>query len=430
MWALTEKKYAGRLCYNILLNCALILLPLTICAQLSTSPYSHYGIGDLYRETFSQGFSMGNTSIGVRNPMFLNRQNPASYSAFDLTVFENGLDGNITNYQVDTFSQNTIYASFAYLGLGIPLIREKMGLSFGLTPFSTLGYNITNESQIENIGNVRRQFRGTGGINRAYIGTGVKLFKGFSAGINASFLFGSMVRESQVFFDPNIVPFNTRATNEITVSDFLFDAGLQYKTKLSEKISLGIGAIYSPNTNLRSTRGITLLNFSSLGANGNIKDTITNLSESGNIFLPQNLGAGISLEFGDRWLWAADVSTRQWSNFESFGRPDSLNNSLNISTGLQFVPDRASLRYLQLINYRIGGRYSESYLFINNTQIPEYGITFGAGFPLRRSRSMVNIGIELGRRGMLQNNLTKETYINASFGITVNDRWFIKRRFD
>jgi hypothetical protein len=36
----------------------------------------------------------------------------------------------------------------------------------------------------------------------------------------------------------------------------------------------------------------------------------------------------------------------------------------------------------------------------------------------------------LGRRGDLQLNKIEENYVKLYFGVTFNDQWFIKRRFD
>jgi hypothetical protein len=71
-------------------------------------------------------------------------------------------------------------------------------------------------------------------------------------------------------------------------------------------------------------------------------------------------------------------------------------------------------------------------------QLPEYGITLGFGFPLRRTRagngkyvqSMVNFAVEWGQRGTTDRSLLLENYWNFKLGFTLNDRWFIKRKYD
>ncbi|MNY13615.1 hypothetical protein D3C86_1467580 [compost metagenome] len=60
-------------------------------------------------------------------------------------------------------------------------------------------------------------------------------------------------------------------------------------------------------------------------------------------------------------------------------------------------------------------------------------VTFGLGLPLGYTRfaiSKLNFTTELGRRGTLTNGLVQENYINFHLGITLNDTWFKRFKFD
>jgi hypothetical protein len=51
--------------------------------------------------------------------------------------------------------------------------------------------------------------------------------------------------------------------------------------------------------------------------------------------------------------------------------------------------------------------------------------------PIRKAfQSMVNIAIEAGQMGTLDDNLIRERYIRVVIGLTFNEVWFQKRRFD
>jgi hypothetical protein len=43
---------------------------------------------------------------------------------------------------------------------------------------------------------------------------------------------------------------------------------------------------------------------------------------------------------------------------------------------------------------------------------------------------MVNIGLEVGQRGTVTNGLIKEQFFKVTLGFTLNDRWFVKPKFD
>jgi hypothetical protein len=66
----------------------------------------------------------------------------------------------------------------------------------------------------------------------------------------------------------------------------------------------------------------------------------------------------------------------------------------------------------------------------NGQQINDYGITFGVGLPIYRSRSTINVAAELGRKGTTENNLVLENYFRLNLMVNLYDMWFIKRRFD
>ena len=92
---------------------------------------------------------------------------------------------------------------------------------------------------------------------------------------------------------------------------------------------------------------------------------------------------------------------------------------------------------MKKIFYRTGFRYTDTYLELKNTPLKDYAFTFGAGFPLRKvkvgetySQSIINVGVEIGQCGTTENNLIRERYIKAIIGLTLNDRWFIKRKYE
>jgi hypothetical protein len=66
----------------------------------------------------------------------------------------------------------------------------------------------------------------------------------------------------------------------------------------------------------------------------------------------------------------------------------------------------------------------------NNRQITDFGITFGVGLPVYRSKSTINIAAEFGKKGTTEDNLVLEDYFRLNLMVNLYDLWFIKRRFD
>ena len=104
--------------------------------------------------------------------------------------------------------------------------------------------------------------------------------------------------------------------------------------------------------------------------------------------------------------------------------------SSRISFGGFYIPKYDSFTsYVSRVTYRLGARFEETGLVLNNQPIEDFGITFGIGLPVG-GLSKINIGVELGQLGTLNGGLIKENYANIMLGFSLSDIWFIKRKYD
>jgi hypothetical protein len=101
-----------------------------------------------------------------------------------------------------------------------------------------------------------------------------------------------------------------------------------------------------------------------------------------------------------------------------------------LSVGGFYIPKYNSFTsYVSRMTYRVGACFEKTGLVLNNQPIEDFGITFGLGFPLG-GLSKINIGVELGQLGTLDDGLIKENYANIMLGFSLSDIWFIKRKYD
>ena len=101
-----------------------------------------------------------------------------------------------------------------------------------------------------------------------------------------------------------------------------------------------------------------------------------------------------------------------------------------LSVGGFYIPKFNSFtNYFSRIVYRAGVRIEKTGLHINNQSIDELGISFGLGLPLN-GLSSANIGVEFGKRGTLSEGLVEENFVAIRIGLSLNDRWFIKRKYN
>jgi hypothetical protein len=144
------------------------------------------------------------------------------------------------------------------------------------------------------------------------------------------------------------------------------------------------------------------------------------------------IGGGISYVKEDKLEINADFYHQNWEEANFLGEKSKYLTDLNkFAVGAEWIPDKFSIKnYYTRIAYRAGFKYEETYLIFNNQQITQFGITFGVGLPVYRSKSTINVAMEFGRKGTTENNLVLENYMSINLMVNLYDLWFIQRRFD
>lgn len=414
-------------------------------AQSTTnSPYSQFGVGNITGSYLPQNRSMGNLSIGVSSIGAYNNiniANPASYSQIRLTVFDVGVTADVQALNRNSLSERSFNANLSHLAFAVP-VSKKSALSFGILPFSNLGYSYKQEVTV--IGEtaddpaliVDQIYAGEGGLSKAYLGYGIGLGKNFSVGFNMSYLFGNLKEMASSEYSTRYVGYlNTRKEVNNSVGGLTFDFGAQYVAALGKNTRLTLGYTTGVKSNLNNKSNTLYSRYSVLNGAEYRADTIKYIPDNKqDLILPANHNFGISIAKVNNWLVGADFRMSDWSRFEINNKNQSLNKAWGVSVGGQIVPNINSVtNYLKLIDYRLGVNYDKTYLKINNQDIDVKSVNFGVGLPLISQRSAfykVNFSTEIGSRGTLSNNLVKENFYNFSLGFTINDRWFQKYKYD
>jgi hypothetical protein len=403
-------------------------------AQVSiNSPYSRYGMGDLVMRKTTYNFSMGGVANAISSQRYINPYNPAANAAFDTLsfIFSGGMVSKFGTMSTTNMSSATSYASLGYLLFGFPVNRH-IKTSIGLMPYSNVGYKIVSGENLPDIGNTDFYFEGTGGTNEFFLSASFQLHKNLAIGAKGTYMFGMSERAKAIFFPDSIGYINTRIDNQIELGDLYFDFGLQYNKQLANDLTLGLGAVYAPAQNISAHENYLARSYFATAAGiESYRDTIdSRLGLKGSVTIPEKYGFGFLVKSQERWLIAADVNWQNWSEFESFGVRDSLENSMQIAVGGEFLPSERSIdTYWKRIRYRIGFRYHKTYLNLYENQINEFGITFGMGLPIPRSFSTLNVGFEVGRSGTTASNLIQDSFIRINLGVSIWERWFVQRRY-
>ncbi len=420
---------------SILRSSLLIIIIFTVAAvegqTTTSSPYSRYGIGELSQQRFNINAGYGGAGIALRNDRFANIVNPASLTSFKLIAFEVGAKTSLYSTISSGQSTSGTNAYLNHLSLSMP-ITEKWGMSFGLLPFTSIGYDYSYFEQSATLGNIQYDYSGSGGLNEIYLANGYEVADGLSLGFKGSFVFGAVEEETKVYLLDQINAFNTSDRSRNNISDVKFDFGAQYYKNLNDEYTATVGLTYALGTKIGGSRTQLIRSFrGDPEVLERFLDTAKYVrNEKNNLELPSEIGIGISLEKKEKWLAEINYRNSDWTNIQSTGREDYADSQTLIGA-IKLLPKKnAYADYLKLITYSFGARYSTTYLVVNGQQLNEVGINFGLTLPFKKSISSVTIGAEAMRRGKDADGLLREDFLNIQIGITFNDRWFIKRKYD
>lgn len=402
------------------------------------SPYTRYGLGNLSSQNFGPAKAMGGISSAFHSGRNLNIANPAAMASIDsLTfIFEFGMESGLRHFRTTSPSLQALNGDtkLSYLAFGFPVTRWWAS-SLGVMPYSEMGYNIRSTDTLYNVPKYYF-YEGSGGINQVFWSHGFAPFKNFRIGINMYYLFGLQNRSNSIKFNDDSGAYvNVMEQNIVYINDFCFSTGLQYDVLTHENNSLSLGFTFSYPTQLNSRRDALVTNSLSVGSSAIVDTIYNNSGETGSVSLPMSIGGGFIYTRNDKMRLGFDYSMQDWSKSTFFNQSDSLGNSNCMRLGIEYTPaglHRPAAKYGQKVSYRFGVFYNNTYINFLSTgeQISDFGISFGFGLPMNRSKTSFNISIELGQRGTTQSSLVRERYANIGLNLTLSDVWFVKRKID
>jgi hypothetical protein len=412
----------------ILVTALNVIIAISAFADVTT-PYSMYGYGILGDRATSMQSQMGGIGVAMNSGRQINVINPASYAAVDsLTfLFDMGADMSMIWSKEGSESDRQFGGGLNYLTMQVPLWKH-IGASFGLIPYSSVGYAFGND-----ISHGAMENQGSGGINELYLGVAGE-FKGFSLGVNVSYDFGNIVND---IFTTTSSGGASKFEHVMKIRDYNVVVGAQYTARWSRFNKMVFGLTYSPKKTMYGNSFATTQETNS----DTYPDTVGMMKLKGKYFTPHAVGAGISYTYEkqSRIMVEADFSWQGWKNalyspLYATAQPDKVlfdgmqfNNRTRYAVGAECIP-RLRGNYGQRMTYRIGGYFCNDYLNIKGNGVKEMGISAGVGFPTPEGKTMVNLGIEWKQRYASPQTLIRENYLNITLGVNFNEVWFFKRK--
>lgn len=405
-------------------------------SQVAKSPFSYAGIGDYYGNALAH--NQGMAGLGLSNPQYyyLNNQNPALLVFNRVTVFEAGFIGESRTVKGNGNSEKNFNGNLNYLIMGFPIIRNKWSSSFGLSPYSSVNYRLDYTDEIigSTTNTVNAKETGSGGVNQLFWSNGIVLNDDLSIGLKATYLFGSIKNEYTNTLTQSMQPvaYYPSIIENTYVKDFDFSIGLSYhKDSLFNKnYYFNVGLVYDLKAKLNTQYTARIERRKADGGPPVDSTTVIN-NQPGSITLPEALAGGISFGRGAKWMIGVDYTYLDFSQFQADrGYSQKGSSGWKLAVGTEFTPDPTALSsYLMRMTYRTGISYDKYPYLINGMPVKDFGINFGFSMPVSRLSSL-DFAVKVGKRGNLQDNTIEENYFKVYFGVTFNDQWFIRRRFE
>ncbi len=428
----------------------LLLLGYITTSAQENSPFSRYGLGDIFTGQNVLNRGMAGVAATLADGQSTNFYNPASYSAHKIVTFDVGVLIDNRNLKSAVPPKKFSSTNFipSYVAMSMPLNKKSnLGLTFGLRPVSKISYSVQESKRLAGVDSMGTLYEGDGGLYQIFGGIG-KRWKGLSIGFNAGYSFGRKETNTRVIFLNDTVPYAKSNSGTLTSYGNAFvNAGLQYEIALSKTSSLkfGLAGDFKQTLNAKQDVVRETFDYDVNGATYRIDSVYESKDNRGKIQIPATYTAGIALNnyvqdrLGNKALksvFAVDFETSKWSTFTFYGKPDNLGEYWQLKVGGQLTPDPLSItNYWNRLTYRAGFYFGRDRINLDGKELSMYAVTLGAGLPIRKWRSydnqftVINTALEIGKRGGKNNNIT-ENFFRLSFGVSLSDIWFIKKRYD
>ena len=389
-------------------------------AQSTLSPYTLFGIGEIDSGNHGINNGMAGLGIGLQQENVINSANPAALAAIrsKTFAFDMAFSGKTAWYRGQGRKELSFTGNFDQLAIGF-CPTKHWALSAGVTPFSTVGYDIRKMTQVEGSSErIENIFTGEGGLSKIYLSTAIAITRNLSLGITGSVIWGSTTHTEQSAYW-------TTENESRSNSKPYFNFGLQYSKLLNDKFIFTIGATAGYRTALSFHN--TTATYDSGG-----EQIIDKVRATSKQYIPESYGAGFS--FATRkMIIGIDYLFQGWSGIESGSKVIAYKNMNKWILGVSYTPNIYDVRkYWRQITYQLGASLNDSYLCVSGSSGMNYRFTYGMVFPMRNNTSSIYFGMEYGRNSFpIQNNHSiRENYFKFTVGFSFKDIWFIRYKFD
>ena len=420
---------------NYFLIILFVLSTSVVVSQTNTgSPYSLNELGEINFLGNVSNLSMGGIDSAIDSIEF-NINNPSSLAKLKTTNYLIGTFYKSTGISNVNSTDNINTANINYIAVGIP--TKRFGFGFGVLPYSSVGFNLQSTEEYNTANSITsRLFGAEGNINRAFVSIGLPLLKYLSLGDSANYNFGKFNYEKFNLIEN--VNYGIFSNSSSEISGFTYNFSSNLSIPLKNDFTLNLVYSFYPEGDLDSynieslyTSNTSSITLESLGDFVDV-DLNSRGLENTKLPVPKKSIYSLGLEKKNSWFIGFQYEGKLSSNFENVfldTQNVSYRDSNSLSIGGYIIPDSSSLiSYWKRVKYRIGIKNEKKSIIVNNLPINHFSLNLGLGLPIA-GLSKANLGLEIGKVGD-NDSLVKENYFALRLGLSLNDVWFIKRKYN
>ena len=406
-----------------------------VVSQTNTgSPYSLNELGEINFLGNVSNLSMGGIDSAIDSIEF-NINNPSSLAKLKTTNYLIGTFYKSTGISNVNSTDNINTANINYIAVGIP--TKRFGFGFGVLPYSSVGFNLQTTEEYNTANSINsRLFGAEGNINKAFVSIGFPLLKYLSLGASANYNFGKFNYEKFNLIEN--VNYGIFSNSSSEISGFTYNISSNLSIPLKNDFTLTLVYSFYPDGDLDSynieslyTSNSSSISLESLGDFVDI-DLNSRGLENTKLPVPKKSVYSLGLEKKNSWFLGFQYESKLSSNFENVfldTQNVSYRDANSLSIGGYIIPDSSSLTsYWKRVKYRFGIKNEKKSIIVNNLPINHFSLNLGLGLPIA-GLSKANLGLEIGKVGD-NNSLVKENYFALRLGLSLNDVWFIKRKYN
>ena len=420
---------------NYFLILLFVLSTSFVVSQTNTgSPYSLNELGEINFLGNVSNLSMGGIDSAIDSIEF-NINNPSSLAKLKTTNYLIGTFYKSTGISNVNSTDNINTANINYIAVGIP--TKRFGFGFGVLPYSSVGFNLQSTEEYNTANSITsRLFGAEGNINRAFVSIGLPLLKYLSLGASANYNFGKFNYEKFNLIEN--VNYGIFSNSSSEISGFTYNFSSNLSIPLKNDFTLNLVYSFYPEGDLDSynieslyTSNTSSITLESLGDFVDV-DLNSRGLENTKLPVPKKSIYSLGLEKKNSWFIGFQYESKLSSNFENVfldTQNVSYRDANSLSIGGYIIPDSSSLTsYWKRVKYRFGIKNEKKSIIVNNLPINHFSLNLGLGLPIA-GLSKANLGLEIGKVGD-NDSLVKENYFALRLGLSLNDVWFIKRKYN